>query len=727
MTETANNPPIRFANPAGHSSDNLIVTDHDSPSGTAPCGYAACPDHLATPMSEGEKAHHFDAMANAMVDPFLLFEAIRDDDGNTVDFIVANANKLACAKAGVEPEDVLGQSFLTLRPEHRDSEPMKFYVTAMNTGQPIIMRNYLYPVPMFGETGRRYDVSAVPSGEQYLALVLRDVTEGYDEAAALSESEELYRAIADDIADAIIRMDNSFHVYWVSPSFEELTGLKLADIKGKDGAIIASDEDYPKVAGMQEVLRGNGRIEGGSFRIRQADGGSRWVSVVAAHPFFRSDGYRDGCVAIIRDLQPEIDAQADLVHRDNHDQMTGLANKELTLDRMQDFMDARRDGQCALLTIGIDQLRRVNEALTYAGGDEVMKVVASRLLTVCHDPEDVGRVTGDEFTIILPGTAGDAEATAAAERICQIMRDPIELSNGRALTITVSVGIAMAVPGVTPHELLTQSTLAMRQAKELGRDRWTFADEDMILAASKRLDIEDAIRAGLDNGEFVPWFQPVVRLRDRTVTGYEALARWVKPDGTVMPPADFIPVAESGKLIVDIDKTMIEQSIKALRTLPTQHMAANVSVATLAAPGFVTWLEEIIRENVDLAPRLRLEVTETALLQIGDDTLEQMRRIAATGARWYADDFGVGYSSISYLRDLPIAGLKLDMSFTRGVNSGESQSIRLAQGLAGLAHGLGIDTVAEGVETEMTAVLLGAQGWEEAQGWHFGKPAPFDS
>lgn len=224
------------------------------------------------------------------------------------------------------------------------------------------------------------------------------------------------------------------------------------------------------------------------------------------------------------------------------------------------------------------------------------------------------------------------------------------------------------------------------------------------------------------------WFMPVVRFENQQLCGYEALARCILEDGSVMPPAVFLPVAERSGLVRDIDRVVLTRACDALTRIPAdQHIAVNVSAATLQAGTLEAAVnDEIARTRID-PTRLHLEVTETALIRVTPEIRNAMQRIAALGVTWWVDDFGTGYSSISHLRDLPIHGIKLDQSFTAGVSTRDSHTARLTRGLVGLADGLALRTVAEGVETAEQAALLQGQGWELGQGWHFGQPAPLPS
>jgi len=291
--------------------------------------------------------------------------------------------------------------------------------------------------------------------------------------------------------------------------------------------------------------------------------------------------------------------------------------------------------------------------------------------------------------------------------------------------MTVSVGIASGQADVSPREMVRAATLAMRSAKDSGRDRIAFSTQALADAAEQWLTMSESVSAGLRAAEIVAWFQPIHHLGTRELHGYEALVRWVKPDGTVVSPGDFLPVAEHSDLITRIDIAVMRQSLRALDGWAApQFVSLNVSARSLRSTTYEAALVEALARLGPKASRVHLEVTETDLVHVSAEIIERMERIADLAVGWYIDDFGTGYSSISHLRDLPVRGIKLDTSFSAGIRAGESRTIRLAQALAGLGEGLGLDTVAEGVETEAQLQILAAQGWQYAQGWLFGRPGP---
>jgi len=428
----------------------------------------------------------------------------------------------------------------------------------------------------------------------------------------------------------------------------------------------------------------------------------------------------------LRDIHDEVAGRERLEHAVRHDPLTGLVTRAVAVRRLQRALDDDQSGIVAVLKIGIDGLARVNESLGHAAGDLVLATVAARVVDAVGDYDQVARGTGDELIVLLTGLASASVAGDLADRVRAAVRGAVAV-DGREVLPTVCVGVATSesLTEGSAERMLAAAGIAMRDAKAGGGDRTLFVDPALAEAATRRLTLEIELRQAIPAGELRPWFQPVVTLTDGRVIGYEALVRWIRPDGERRQPDDFLPIAERTALVVELDKSVLDQSLAILRTLPDdQHVAVNVSPASLLRHDYVEHVVAAI-DSAGVRPgRLILEITETALLDGMEAVREHMRLIAARGVRWYVDDFGTGYSSIAHLRDLPVAGIKLDRSFTMGIGEGDATCIRLAQALAGLAQGLQLATVAEGVETEEEAAYLLAQGWEHAQGWLYGAAAP---
>ncbi|MEI6621537.1 MAG: EAL domain-containing protein, partial [Actinomycetes bacterium] len=505
-----------------------------------------------------------------------------------------------------------------------------------------------------------------------VASISNDRTDQKRQTAAtkLSESEQRYRLLAENATDVVWQSDADAVMVWVSPSIETVLGWAPEQLVGTSPIHLVHPDDTEVLAQNRAATSSGRTVLPFELRLLTADGRYRWLSA-QVRPIMSADGAVAGGIVGLRDIEEEVLSREALAHAIEHDRLTGLATLPVALariDRLLGELRQRAAGRTVgVLCVGIDSLKQVNEALTHAAGDRVIVEVAIRIASVVDSPDLLARGDGDEFLVLVPELTSGADASAIAERISVAAHGTVSIGVNH-LEPTVSIGIATGAADTSAGELVRDAALAMGQAKDHGRDRWEFFDAEVGHEAQQRVLIEAGIREGLADGQFVPWFQPVVNLADGTLVGYEALVRWVRPDGGIIAPDGFLPVAERTSLICDIDLAVLAQSLEMLATLPASlSIAVNISAATLASPKYAEQvIEALPRSGIEPA-RLHLEFTETAVLAVSEPVHEVMNRLAGVGVRWYVDDFGTGYSSIAHLRGLPIAGLKLDLSFTQGI------------------------------------------------------------
>jgi diguanylate cyclase (GGDEF)-like protein/PAS domain S-box-containing protein len=536
----------------------------------------------------------------------------------------------------------------------------------------------------------------------------------------LAASEERYRILAEHATDVVWQAEPDVGLVWSSESITRVLGWAPTEVLGRADDLIHPDDRDAAVLNLRGLARG--MSVQGEARVACKDGTWKWVAYTASRAQI---GGRVVDIASLHDIDEEVRARTALDFALGHDPLTGMAARPAMLQRIGEALGGLRGHQlAAVLCVGVDRLSAVNEAYTHAAGDLVLTALATRIAEVVGRPDLIGRGAGVEFLVVQPGLVSGDEAAGLAQRILAAAKAPIAVGD---VTIETSASIGIAIGDRTSdrEQLARDASAAMGQAKAEGRDRIVFADASMADQARHRLDVERRLREALEEDRFLSFCQPVVDVTTGELSGYESLVRVQRPDGSIAPPAHFIPIAELSPIIADIDVVMLRKGLAALGRLPEPlTLAVNVSTVTLTRPGYAALIEQVVRESDVRASRLHLEVTETALLGDNATIVSAMQSIANLGPRWYVDDFGTGYSSISHLRDLPVSGLKLDVSFSAGIRAGQQTSIRLAQALAGLAGGLGLDTVAEGVETTEEAALLRAQGWRHGQGWLYGRPAP---
>jgi diguanylate cyclase (GGDEF)-like protein/PAS domain S-box-containing protein len=538
---------------------------------------------------------------------------------------------------------------------------------------------------------------------------------------ALSESEERFRLLAENAQDLVFSLDTHAIIQWVSPSSVGLLDYSPQELVGQFGGILIKPEDLPILLDTATEAR-EGQPATCRIRLLTKAGADRWVQATP-RALYDHEGILIGGVIGVRDVHDEVLTRAALEHEVQFDGLTGLAKRPLALTRIQDILDTRQASGWALLCVGVDGMTAINQAYTHVAGDDVLRAVAGRLVDAVGAADRVARIAGDEFAVLMRDIVSSSDAANAAERILSLVRGPVRVADGH-VDVTACLGIAFS-DGQTADGLLRDATAAMRQAVAIGPNRWEFLDGNVGERSRETLRIQGALVEDIDRGRLVPWLMPIVDLHDGRVVGYEALVRWLQDDGTVLEPDTFLRIAESTGAILAIDRAMLAQVVDLLVTLPVdQHAAVNMSAATLASGGLASLVTDELARAGAAPRRLHLEVTETALLRLTDSVRHNMEQLASLGISWWVDDFGTGFSSISHLRDLPIAGLKLDQSFTRTLTLADTHATRLAQGLVGLAEGLGLATIAEGIETrEQSQVLIG-QGWQRGQGMLYGLAAP---
>lgn len=626
---------------------------------------------------------------------------------------------------GLEPEAMIGHQAIDFI--HPDDIPSLVRgIDASHSSDGVTRLRYRWRC---GDGGYRWvetvgrPVDDDGTGAPARILSLRDVDAEVQAQHELEAREAQYRLLAENASDVIILLDSSMVITWVSPSVEATLGHSPQQLIGLTSADLIHPDDLPNLVTTITESELTRLPLVARYRFRTAAGAFRWVESVGRSAVDEHSGERYRIIAI-RDVEEQVTARQQLEHALGHDQLTGLPTRPTMILRIEALLpELPRFHVAGVLCIGIDGLSEVNEALTHSAGDLLLTTIAARIVSTAPGTELVGRGSGNELVVILPVLRTGADAGGIAETIRVAAQGQVTVS-GHDLTPTISVGIATGGQDVDPEQLLRDASLALRKAKDNGRNRYEFADPGLAIEAQHRLSLDAEIRSGLENGAFVPWFQPIVSLDNQRVVGYEALVRWIKPGGEAQP-LSFLNVAERSALIFEIDLTVLNQSVATLATLPEHvFVAVNVSVATLSrAPYAEGVIHALTRNRIDPS-RLHIEVTETMLLDPTDELIDTISRLAALGVKWYIDDFGTGYASITSLRDLSMSGIKLDRSFTYGISNQDTTSMQLAQALVGLANGLHLDTVAEGVETQSQADYLRGLGWRHAQGWLFGKAEP---
>jgi len=409
------------------------------------------------------------------------------------------------------------------------------------------------------------------------------------------------------------------------------------------------------------------------------------------------------------------------------DVLTELPNSTLLGDRLsQAIALAKRHGeQVAVMFIGLDRFKRINNALGHPAGDEMLKHVADCLIGALRQSDSVFRYRSDEFVLVLPELSHPQQSRGTAEKVLSAINAPHKIA-GHDLRITASLGISLYPDdGDEALGLIKKAETAMRNVKEQGANDFGFFVEDLNLRAREQQSIESGIRLALERDEFVLHYQPKLDLKTDRVVGAEALIRWQHPERGLLYPADFIPVAEDSGLIVPLSRWVLRQVCRQGRAWQEQAVApltlsVNVSAMDFRQRGFLDGIRQVLEETGMEPNRLELEITESVLMQNLDHTIATLKAIKALGIRLAIDDFGTGYSSLSYLQRFPVDVLKIDQSFVRDLN-GDSNDAALVNAIISLGRSLNLNIIAEGVETPDQLAFLKAHDCEEGQGFYFSK------
>lgn len=455
----------------------------------------------------------------------------------------------------------------------------------------------------------------------------------------------------------------------------------------------------------------------GTYHCRLADGRTIEVSQEAM-----AGG---GRVVTYDDITERQRTEARLHRMVRHDALTGLPNRILFREHLQSEVAAvRHPARVSVLCLDLDRFKSVNDTLGHPVGDALLRETATRLVGTTGDAGMVIRLGGDEFAVVLGGDAPGADAGALAERIIATLSQPVHIE-GHHIAIGVSIGIAQTVDGSeTPDELLKNADLALYAAKGEGRGTYRFFAPEMEARVQGRRTMELDLRVAIADGQFLLHYQPLVNARSGAVVAFEALLRWHHPERGVVPPGDFIPLAEEAGLIPDIGRWVLEQACRDAVAWPVGvKVAVNLSPLQFQYRDLVADVEGALRRSGLPPTRLDLEITESLMMQDSDATLATLHALRALGVRIAMDDFGTGFSSLSYLRRFPFDKIKIDRSFIRDVVESED-GLAIVKAVIRLGQSLRMDVVAEGVETVEQKTLLCQAGCQELQGYLFSRPQP---
>ena len=556
-----------------------------------------------------------------------------------------------------------------------------------------------------------------------LAGAVQDISEA-------RRADERFRALVQHAPDIIAVFDESGVVSYASPALARILGHDPNEITGfaQPGIVHASDLETVALA-FTQAREQDGVPVTVEFRAQHRDGTYKWLE--ATFTSLVEDTDVRAVVINARDISERRSAAAALAHQAMHDPLTDLPNRALFLDRTSHALarSRRRGTGVAVMFVDLDGFKEVNDAFGHTAGDNVLRSVASILETVVRSGDTVARLGGDEFVVCCEDLESEVEAVEIAERLTTVLQLPFGTPRNQ-FNVTASIGIVLAsgTKQESADSLLRDSDAAMYQAKQRGRNRWEIFDQDMRSRAAERVDMERRLSRAIDRSEIELVYQPVIEMASGRVAGVEALVRWDDPAVGRVMPADFIPLAEESGLIHRLGELVIESACWQAAVWNHHHLgghplsvAVNLSARQLDSDTLPAFVEQALSSS-GLDPELLcLEITETALMGDAELVASRLGALKRLGVQLAVDDFGTGYSSLLYLRRFPVDILKVDRSFVAGLGTSDADSA-IVEGVIRLAHALGLQAIAEGVETRAQQYHLAALGCDVAQGYRWSEP-----
>jgi diguanylate cyclase (GGDEF)-like protein/PAS domain S-box-containing protein len=603
---------------------------------------------------------------------------------------------------------------------------------------PLFLKGALAAVLAVGspETLQRSTTDGIAALTSQLALAL--------ESAALTEdllrkqSEARFGSLVQNSSDVVMVVEADSSMRYVSPSVERVLGYEMRNLEGAKltGMVHADDR-----ANLLQFIAGAGRDDDrpalAEFRVLHHD--DFWLNVETLRTNLLHDENVRGIVLNTRDISERKAFEEQLQHQAFHDSVTNLANRALFRDRVQHALERQsRDGQpISVLFMDLDDFKTINDSLGHAAGDQLLREVGERLRNSLRTADTAARLGGDEFAVLLEDGGDGVEAADVAQRVLRSLDAAFNLES-KEVFARASIGIATARTDTaggpeTAEELLRNADVAMYMAKEAGKGRYQIYEPAMHDVALRRLELKADLQRAIDNHEFVLHYQPVIELRTGEISGVEALLRWNHPQRGMVPPLEFIPLAEETGLIVAIGQWVLEeactQAVALQARFPMQrqlHMAVNLSARQLQRPEIAQDVATILRRTGLDPAHLILEITESVMMADVSLSLGRLTQLKDLGVLLAVDDFGTGYSSLNYIQQFPVDILKVDKSFIDAFNTADTRKSALTATIIKLAEDLDLLPVAEGIERADQLEKLLDLHCDLGQGYYFAKPLPVD-
>lgn len=547
-----------------------------------------------------------------------------------------------------------------------------------------------------------------------------------------SHNVERERQIASEVLrsmnEAVCVLDRDFRFVSVNPAFTRITGYDDAEVIGRSAELLDSPQHDPAFyRHIRDIVVRQGRYCGEMWQRRKD--GEEFLCALESSAVLDTGDDPQLYVSVLSDITQQKRVEQELRYLANFDTLTNLPNRALLAERLsRAIVRARREGnRIAVLFLDLDRFKDINDSLGHAAGDRILRAAAVRLQQTVGEHHTVARLGGDEFTVVLENLDAPEDADKVAREVIMSFEAPLILGDRQEVAISPSIGISLYPDHAqVPTELLKQADTAMYQAKAAGRRTYMRYDDAMDIAIRQRATVSGALRKVLDRGELRLVYQPRLALSTSRITGVEALLRWSSDEHGEIPPAEFIPLAEESGLILEIGEWVLREACLALRRwhqhgLERLSVAVNVSVLQLLRGDFPEVVRRVLDDTGVPPSALELELTESVLMANAEQTAVKLQAFRTLGVSLAIDDFGTGYSSLAYLKRLPITTIKIDKAFI-GDLTHDPEDAAITTTVIAMAHSLGLNVVAEGVETEAQMQFLARHRCDEIQGFWLSPP-----
>ncbi|MBI3045514.1 MAG: PAS domain S-box protein [Betaproteobacteria bacterium] len=648
---------------------------------------------------------------------------------------ILRANRKLCEMLGYTREEMLALTSLDITPREERAATID-YNERMSRGE---IRNYSREKRYVRKDGQVIwtnislsTVSGADGRATHVISVIQDINDRKRAEAALRESEEQFRQLANNIPQVFWITDVSHkRTLYVSPAAESMIGLPLHAIHAAPRALVRAVhvEDRARVRAARKDAAAGGYDQ--TYRVVRPDGSIRWVHD-RAFPVHDESGRVYRIAGIAEDVTDRKRAEERLLQLAHYDVLTSLPNRVLFYDRLKQVLAQARRNQwiVGVMFIDVDRFKNVNDTLGHSVGDQLLQQVSERLTHAVRTGDTVGRLGGDEFAVVLSNLASAQDASLVAQKVMASFHDPFRLEDAE-IYVTASIGITLYPDDSADQDaLIRNADAAMYRAKEVGRNSYQFYTPEMNQRALEILNMESSLRRALERNEFLLYFQPKSRIADGETVGVEALLRWQHPERGLVSPAAFMPVLEETGLIVPVGEWVLKAvcaQIKAwepagIKPVP---VAVNLSARQFGARDLGPTIRRILEEHRVDPSLIELEITESSLMANTEEAVRTLEYLEALGVDLSIDDFGTGYSSLGYLKRFPLTSLKIDRSFVRDITA-DADDATITRAVISMAHSLGLKVIAEGVETEAQLAFLAEYGCDEIQGYYFSRPLPAD-